>query len=59
MRLDISEPMFYNSIHTEQMIGFKGKDDINGAEWKQRLYTIYDKWTVHGRIEQDVCKCRE
>lgn len=36
MRLDICEPMFYNSIHTEQMIGFRRKDDINGAERKQR-----------------------
>ena len=28
MGLDICEPMFYNSIHTEQMIGFRRKDDI-------------------------------
>ena len=32
MGLDIYEQIFYNSIHTEQMIGFRGKDDINGAE---------------------------
>ena len=36
MRLDICEQIFYNSIHTEQMIGFRRKDDINGAERKQR-----------------------
>ena len=59
MGLDIYEQIFYNSIHTEQMIGFRRKDDIYGAERKQRLYTIYDKRAVQGRIEQDVCKYRE
>ena len=32
MGLDNFEPMFYNSIHTEQINGFRRKDDINGAE---------------------------